>query len=1505
MITAIPLRRSKQKGVALIIVVSILGLLMLLTLALFTLSEGELKGAKHYANTHQARQISDVAVNVAISQLRKGTRQNDAVSGRELWTSQPGLLRRYSATGELQTAFKLYSSSNMVVDGSTPGAAASLLNDTPPADWASLPERYVDLNRPIARADANGTPRLRFPIIDPRSMTGGPDTVSGFAYSDSFANGRSLDGVVTSGGDTQRLPMPVEWLYVLRDGSLGVLDNTNTFVGATTPTAENPIVGRVAFWSDDESGKVNINTASEPTPWAVPTFFHKTDGDYALYQPANGEFQRYPGHPATTALSPILFPGKSLTWADKELIYNLSPKVGPGGTMGATKSYDDPAIEAVNLALHRSERLYASLDEFLLKEDRTRNNFGSANVGPETLQRTNFFLTAHSKAPESNPFGLPKIAMWPVSYRGAEYRTSFDNLIAFCATLLRQGSSTNKREYLFQRADADSPTADITHAANQELIAYLRHLLQSPMPGYASTADKNFRNKYGDDLHQIMVQIFDYIRSTNLHDPHLAERIDRLGAGEATANIILGYTPSYDRPFDFKTFTDPRFVQSGSVDEDTGETIENENLGFPGHGQVTPSHLEYNGKTYNGLGRFPTISEVGLHFIAVADNSNDRTSAGDIPNGVPPGDTLNPIPAIGNTGRPGGVSAMKLNSTDNNVYDRWYSNFPPNPHPNPKLGEPAKPGVYNKAGQNGFPYGNDPNHPGYQPQNWNWQLSNNTPLPYGTRRIQARVLLEFFTPAVGYTLLCPEFSVRISGLGKFQVKGGNGDVYKPLFPNDVEIFRTGRHATHNGANQTGGFSMGVKGQLRERGAPARFPMPADDLWGQNGWLVTPSSQSGGQLGVLNYDLLSNYVDIIVGPQAGQNLTISSGDIKIEIFSGHLDKNPVGPLNTKPELVQTLHLNFEENTVAPPTLIRNPIARLPDNATQNPNNFPPVEPPYWWSFHSKGALGFGRDATLQPKGDGTFRFVSPTLPNDANGDLTLVRNTPRAKVSDAKGEYPIGGRYFGTNVNDLLGTTNEVRRGALIYGYDAKANNARHPHRPRHATNADPNQPYIDDAEQRQGCDVVQTMIVKHGDYRLTAAKHVVPASDWAKHRNWGVKRLAHSFSHLTGEQVPGYDYGDSLTYDYMLVPNNSSQRYANNRTPDFPNTPEAAAAVHRYFDFDNGYGPHRDGPYINKPDEGNLDALNGIAYFEAPNRHTSPKEAFFTPNRQIPSPVTLGSLPAGVHADDPWRTLLFRPQENHPGGPEHLGGSNPPDHMLLEFFWMPVVEPYAISEPFSTAGKINLNYQILPFTNIKRSSGLHAVLAHERITAVSEADIADYKAWRSGAGNFWRDSDSKTWHYDIDVDKTLAQFEERFATGKNFLSPSEICDIHLIPKNVNNVHSAADMAGFWSTRRLTGDNTRERPYGNIYPRLTTRSNTFRVHYVAQVIAKARSTDPTKIEPADKPTSEHRGSTVIERYLDPSQPNLPDFATSVPNATTSETLDDYHQFRIIETKKFGS
>jgi hypothetical protein len=88
---------------------------------------------------------------------------------------------------------------------------------------------------------------------------------------------------------------------------------------------------------------------------------------------------------------------------------------------------------------------------------------------------------------------------------------------------------------------------------------------------------------------------------------------------------------------------------------------------------------------------------------------------------------------------------------------------------------------------------------------------------------------------------------------------------------------------------------------------------------------------------------------------------------------------------------------------------------------------------------------------------------------------------------------------------------------------------------------------------------------------------------------------------------------------------------------------------------------------------------------------------------------------------------------------------------MLDLFHVPVVEPYAISEPFSTAGKVNLNYVIAPFgyaagdagTNpntriprsyLRRDTALRGVLRSVWMMAVpsSESEMAHQEQVQSG-----------------------------------------------------------------------------------------------------------------------------------------------------------------------------
>jgi hypothetical protein len=100
---------------------------------------------------------------------------------------------------------------------------------------------------------------------------------------------------------------------------------------------------------------------------------------------------------------------------------------------------------------------------------------------------------------------------------------------------------------------------------------------------------------------------------------------------------------------------------------------------------------------------------------------------------------------------------------------------------------------------------------------------------------------------------------------------------------------------------------------------------------------------------------------------------------------------------------------------------------------------------------------------------------------------------------------------------------------------------------------------------------------------------------------------------------------------------------------------------------------------------------------------------------------------------------------------------------------------------------------------------------------------------------------------------------------------------------------------------LTGDNTRERPYNGLYSRLTTKSNTYTVHVRAQTLTSPVNGTPGQwVENPQLITSEYRGSVTINRYIDPQDPNIPDFMSGT---LLKYSLDNYYKYRVLETRRF--
>jgi uncharacterized protein (TIGR02600 family) len=273
-----------------------------------------------------------------------------------------------------------------------------------------------------------------------------------------------------------------------------------------------------------------------------------------------------------------------------------------------------------------------------------------------------------------------------------------------------------------------------------------------------------------------------------------------------------------------------------------------------------------------------------------------------------------------------------------------------------------------------------------------------------------------------------------------------------------------------------------------------------------------------------------------------------------------------------------------------------------------------------------------------------------------------------------------------------------------------------------------------------------------------------------------------------------------------------------------------------------------------------------------------------------------GSLPAGVNPAQPaqsqaWRTLLFCP---YPACDQaHPGLATPPDYLLLDRFWMPVIEPYGISARFETAGKINLNDQIAPFTYLHRNTALHALLHNLRLPALSKIYTATYKSTTATPiPTIWKS---------VDENATITQIENRFANGDAYLTEGEICSVPLVPQNLGTV----TPENYWTTSSgggfLTGDNLRELPYAQIYSRLTTRSNSYTVHIRAQVLQKFNDHSNPAVwrEGVDRVLGDWRGSYEIERYLDPTA-TAP--AAAKADGTPGAPLGPY-KFRIVSARRF--
>jgi uncharacterized protein (TIGR02600 family) len=491
-----------------------------------------------------------------------------------------------------------------------------------------------------------------------------------------------------------------------------------------------------------------------------------------------------------------------------------------------------------------------------------------------------------------------------------------------------------------------------------------------------------------------------------------------------------------------------------------------------------------------------------------------------------------------------------------------------------------------------------------------------------------------------------------------------------------------------------------------------------------------------------YGLVSAPITVTVPTGANPTMSFTGPtSLRVKFYSRPFGSTRL-PARTTTDLVQTIELNFPSANF--------PIPVLKYTGTGTAGGATPTTPENWWAFHSSGAIS-GKP--------GRLNYVSQR-PSDTAGTLIQPSDTLRTLVpyhGDIRlvaGSHYVPAGVFQPSTFYYDTTRNDDVANAINYGNLSSS-----------ATPPPQIQSYLTSSGQ--------TYYEAFGAYyRPNRNDRLVADADY------------------DGAQFP--------KFPGIAVSNNTDRR--------------SARAFQQRGDFDNGVAYTADGPYINKPDEGNNVRSAGVPYFNNNWEQVAGGATFFSPNRQVPSPGMFGSLPTRMRSgnvdynalfpndnvNNTWRTLLFRPQSTHPGA------ANPPDHLWTDLFWMPVVEPYAISEPFSTAGKINMNYAIAPFNYITRKTGMAALLRAEKIPAIATSVANTYKKSSS--------STTTSTRLNLNIAETLKQWDAKFAGNELFVSSSQICDLHLIPSGTtislsgNTTDADSRMSSFWSTRTITGDN---------------------------------------------------------------------------------------------------
>lgn len=460
--------RKENRAIALVTVLLIIAMMAILVMTFFSTMTIEHRSAVSFADTQRAKMVSQGAVAHAIELLRTNIPdpapidRSAANAEAKAWVINPGLLT-------VQT-----DNSGPVEINLHSGAADQAPDTTGDPDVFS-----VDLNEPV--------PGKLVPAI---------------CYV------QDENGIV----DTQSDPpvMRVKWVNILQDPS-------------KEASVDNPVIARHAFWIDDESGKINFNTAmGKPDPGEdrnydkqraagmMPSGFVGGSTDMRQNDDAKWQFRFGLGRPTSVNLD-VLFENK-----DDLDIDSLSTH----GFLRGFSRYPEAILSFVNMS-----------------EDKRR----------EWFHQNQYDLTFYSRSPEFNIFGRPRFMTThiPLSLEGGPYyqlpfvyddgslgSTQDISGILHLSSLMGTLGFTHTVD---RGTDEQTLAANVVNRAQAEMM--MRYF-DRKFPGYSGS----FVDKYGkSECAQIALNILNMARfaTTGMNN-----RVDLFSRDQALRTTSVLYAPN-------------------------------------------------------------------------------------------------------------------------------------------------------------------------------------------------------------------------------------------------------------------------------------------------------------------------------------------------------------------------------------------------------------------------------------------------------------------------------------------------------------------------------------------------------------------------------------------------------------------------------------------------------------------------------------------------------------------------------------------------------------------------------------------------------------------------------------------------------------------------------------------------------------------------------------------------------------------------------------------------